>query len=123
MKKLTLILSFACFLIAGSQLSFAQTIVSQSQTAISDADASVKKNAQKVINMLERDAKLEASQKEKIYDVFVAVNKKMKGIEAIEDASEKASKKAKMQTYIDQKMKQILTKDQYTIYSKKMAAH
>jgi len=122
MKKQLLILSLACFLCAGSQLSFAQTKTAKQTTAITNADESVKKNAQKVINLLEREAKLDASQKNKIYDIYSAVDKKMKGIAAIEDASEREAKEAKMQMYINKKLQDVFTKAQYTLYTKKMTA-
>ncbi|MCK8480809.1 hypothetical protein [Psychroserpens algicola] len=122
MKKQLLILSFACFLFAGNKLSFAQSQMETQKHAIKNADDSVKKNAQKVINLLEREAKLDAAQKNKIYDIFVGVDKKMQGIDAIEDTSERKAKKEKMQAYIDQKLQQVLTKEQYALYTKKMAA-
>lgn len=121
MKKQLLLLSFACFLFAGSQLSFAQSTIEQEKTALESADASVKKNAQKVINALERSTKLDATQKNKIYDIFVAVDKKMKGIDAIEDSAERKAKQSKMQDYINQKLQQVLTKEQYDMYIKKLS--
>lgn len=121
MKKQLLLLSFACFLFAGSQLSFAQSTIEEQKTAIESADASVKKNAQKVIDALERSTKLDAAQKNKIYDIFVAVDKKMKGVDAIEDSAERKAKQSKMQDYINQKLQQVLTKEQYEMYMKKLS--
>lgn len=121
MKKLLSILCFACFMFAGSQLSFAQSTIEQQKTTIKNADDSVKKNAQKVINALERGAKLDATQKNKVYDIFLAVDKKMKGIEAIEDASERKAKQTKLQDYVNQKLQQVLSKEQYELYMKKLS--
>lgn len=106
---------------AGSQLSFAQSTIEQQKTTIKNADDSVKKNAQKVINALERGAKLDATQKNKVYDIFLAVDKKMKGIEAIEDASERKAKQTKLQDYVNQKLQQVLSKEQYELYMKKLS--
>ena len=122
MKKQLLLLCFACFLFAGSQLSFAQAKVKSESTTVNNADSAAKKRALQVINLLERDAKLDATQREKVYDVFAAVSKKMKGIASIEDASERQNKKAKMRAYVDKKLQQILTPKQYGIYKKKTAA-
>nr|WP_321235946.1 hypothetical protein [uncultured Psychroserpens sp.] len=122
MKKTLLLLSFACFLLVGNQLSFAQSQLEQEKTVVKSADDSAKKNALKVINLLEREAKLDAKQKTKVYDIFVGVNKKMKGIEAIEDATERKAKEAKIQNYINQKLQMVLTEKQYALYSKKMTA-
>ncbi|WP_298897441.1 hypothetical protein [uncultured Psychroserpens sp.] len=122
MKKQLLLLCFACFLFAGSQLSFAQTTTKKQNTAITNSDYSAEKSAQKVINLLEREAKLDATQKEKLHDVFTAVEKKMNGIASIEDATERQTKKKKMRAYIDKKLQQIFTPAQYDIYKKKTAA-
>ncbi|WP_298900192.1 hypothetical protein [uncultured Psychroserpens sp.] len=122
MKKQLLLLCFACFLFAGSQLSFAQTTIKKQNTAVSNADYSAEKSVQKLTNLLEREAKLDATQKEKLYDVFAAVEKKIKGIASIEDATERQAKKKKIRAYIDQKIKQVLTPAQYEIYKKKTAA-
>ncbi|WP_298755151.1 hypothetical protein [uncultured Psychroserpens sp.] len=122
MKKQLLLLCFACFLFAGSQLSFAQTTTKKQNTAITNSDYSAEKSAQKVINLLEREAKLDATQKEKLHDVFTAVEKKMNGIASIEDATERQAKKKKMRAYIDKKLQQIFTPAQYDIYKKKTAA-
>ncbi|MCD2260673.1 hypothetical protein [Psychroserpens luteolus] len=122
MKKQLLLLCFACFLFAGSQLSFAQTTTKKQNTVITNSDYSAEKSAQKVINLLEREAKLDATQKEKLHDVFTAVEKKMNGIASIEDATERQAKKKKMRAYIDKKLQQIFTPAQYDIYKKKTAA-
>ncbi|WP_299274000.1 hypothetical protein [uncultured Psychroserpens sp.] len=122
MKKQLLLLCFACFLFAGSQLSFAQTTIKKQNTAVSNADYSAEKSVQTLTNLLEREAKLDATQKEKLYDVFAAVEKKIKGIASIEDATERQAKKKKIRAYIDQKIKQVLTPAQYEIYKKKTAA-
>ncbi len=121
MKKHLLIAAFAFFLIGGSQMSFAQTKLENQKVAIENADSSVKKNAQKVINLLEREAKLDADQKTKVYDIFVAVDKKLKAIDTIEDAAEKKQKQTKMQAYINQKLQQVLTQEQYKLYLTKTA--
>lgn len=121
MKKHLLITAFAFFLVAGSQTAIAQTKLEKQKVAIENADSSVKKNAQKVINLLEREAKLDADQKTKVYDIFVAVDKKLRAIETIEDAGEKKQKQTKMQAYINQKLQQVLTQEQYKLYLTKTA--
>lgn len=121
MKKHLLITAFAFFLITGSQMSFAQTTLENQKVAVENAGSSVKKNAQKVINLLEREAKLDADQKTKVYDIFVAVDKKLKAIDTIEDAEEKKQKQTKMQAYINQKLQQVLTQEQYKLYLSKTA--
>lgn len=121
MKKHLLISAFAFLLIGGSQMLYAQTKLENQKVAIENADSSVKKNAQKVINLLEREAKLDADQKTKVYDIFVAVDKKLKAIDLIEDAQEKKKKQTKMQAYINQKLQQVLTQEQYKLYLSKTA--
>lgn len=102
-------------------MSFAQTQLETQNAAIENADASVKKNALKVINLLEREAKLDADQKTKVYDIFVAVDKKLRAIESIKDSEEQNQKKTKMQAYINQKLQQVLTQEQYKLYLSKTA--
>ncbi|WP_460219865.1 hypothetical protein [Psychroserpens sp. MEBiC05023] len=98
-------------------------MTTQQEMTAHKIESSPKENAQKVINALEREAKLDASQKNKVLDIFVAVEKKMKGISAIENTEERSKKKAKMQEYINSKLKMVLTPDQYELYTKKMAVH
>ncbi|SDR65947.1 hypothetical protein SAMN04515667_0070 [Formosa sp. Hel1_31_208] len=121
MKKQLLLLSFACFLFAGSQFSFAQSKMEKQKVAIENADSSVKKNAEKVINLLKRHTKLDEKQKTKIYDIFVAVDKKMKAIETIENTEERQAKQSKMQVYINSKLQQVLSPEQYKVYIEKQA--
>lgn len=102
-------------------MSFAQTKVEQQKLSVKNTASSVKKNAEKVINMLERSTKLNATQKTRIYDIFVAVEKKMDGINSIKDPAEKKAKKGKLQTYINQKLQHVLTNEQYDLYLKKIA--
>ncbi|TXE17592.1 hypothetical protein ES692_08475 [Psychroserpens burtonensis] len=116
MKKI-LFLSVACLLFAGSQSSFAQT-EANSQLASSSTimqDFAQKKTNQ-VVNILARTNKLEADQQKKIYSIFASAEKKMNGIEAIEDASKKNAKRAKMQDYINSKLKTVLTEQQFKTY-------
>ena len=122
MKKL-LLLSVACLLFAGSQLSFAQT-KADSQTVSSNTTIQnfPKEKTNQIANMLERTNKLEADQKEKIYDIFASMEKKIKGIEAVKDASSKNAKRAKMNTYINSKLKNVLTEEQFKIYLKNTTA-
>jgi polyphosphate kinase len=122
MKKLIL-LSVACFLFAGSQLSFAQTKVdSQIQSSSSTIQNSPKEKTNQIANMLERTNKLDTNQKEKIYEIFTSMEKKMIGIEAVKDASSKNAKRAKMNAYINSKLKTVLTDEQFSIYLKNTSA-
>ncbi|MEH6535421.1 MAG: hypothetical protein V7719_03435 [Psychroserpens sp.] len=122
MKKL-LLLSVACFLFAGNQLSFAQT-KTDSQTVSSNTTIqnSPKEKTNQIVNMLARTNKLEADQKEKIYNIFSSMERKMNGIDSVKDPADKAIKKEKMQTYINLKLKQVLSIEQYDIYIKKTSA-
>ena len=121
MKKTLLLLTFACFLCAGNQLSFAQTTADQESLYAATAQSTPKENANKVINLLARSTKLNAEQKQKVLNVFESVDKKLKNIDALEDQSIKQAKQAKMQAYINQKLQQILTEEQYALYLKKTA--
>jgi hypothetical protein len=116
MKKF-LLLSVACFLFAGSQLSFAQTKadsqILSSSTTIQDF---TKEKTNQIVNMLARTNKLEVDQQKKVYIIFASVEKKMNGIEAMEDASKKNAKRAKMQDYINSKLKTVLTEQQFKTY-------
>jgi enoyl-[acyl-carrier-protein] reductase (NADH) len=118
MKKL-LLLSVACFLFAGIQMSYAQTTSdSQSLIANTTVQNSAKEKTNDIVNMFERTKKLDADQKEKIYDIFVSVDKKIKGVDAITDSSMKSAKKAKLQDYINKKLEKVLTEAQYKEYLK-----
>tara|TARA_B100000809_G_scaffold263675_1_gene317521 strand:+ start:4567 stop:4935 length:369 start_codon:yes stop_codon:yes gene_type:complete len=118
MKKL-LLLSVACFLFAGSQLSYAQTKAdSQSLSANTIVQNSAKEKTNGIVNMLARTNKLDAEQQKKIYEIFASVDKKMKGVEAIKDSNVKSAKKAKMQEYINGKLQKVLTDVQYKEYLK-----
>lgn len=116
MKKIVL-LSVACLLFASSQISFAQTKAS-SQTISSSATVQdfAKEKTNDVVNMFLRTDKLNAEQQNKIYDIFSSVEKKVKGVEAITDSSLKIEKQAKMQQYINDQLKTVLTDTQYTAY-------
>jgi len=120
MKKI-LLLSVACLLFAGSQISFAQTKAS-SQTISNSATVQdfAKEKTNDVVNMFLRTDKLNAEQQNKIYDIFSSVEKKVKGVEAITDSSLKSEKQAKMQQYINDQLKTVLTDTQYTAYLKNM---
>ncbi|MBR9913870.1 MAG: hypothetical protein GYB32_03430 [Algicola sp.] len=122
MKKQLLLLTFACFLFAGTQISFAQAKSKSQIESVNNDASSAKKNADKVIQMLERSAKLDAKQKAQVYDIYNAVDKKMQGIDAVKDPAERALKKEKMQNYINSKLKQVLSSEQYEIYMKKVSA-
>ncbi|MFT4611334.1 MAG: hypothetical protein ACJA1H_000626 [Glaciecola sp.] len=118
MKKL-LLLSVACFLFAGSQLSYAQTKAdSQSLSTNAIVQNSAKEKTNEIVNMLARTNKLDAAQQKKIYNIFASVDKKMKGVEAIKDSNVRSAKKAKMQEYINEKLKKVLTDVQYKEYLK-----
>nr|WP_321243658.1 hypothetical protein [uncultured Psychroserpens sp.] len=122
MKKFIL-LSVACFLFAGSQLSFAQT-KADSQTVSSNTtiENSSKEKTNQIVNILARTNKLNADQIEKVYDIFVSMEKKIKGIESVKDASSKNAKRAKMNAYINSKLKNVLTEEQFKIYLKNTTA-
>ncbi|MEM5565993.1 hypothetical protein WNY78_12800 [Psychroserpens sp. AS72] len=120
MKKL-LILSVACFLFAGSQLSFAQSKAdSPALTTSTTIKESAKEKTNEVVNMLLRTDKLDEAQQKKIYEIFSSVEKKMAGVESITDSSMKSAKKAKLQKYINEKLKNVLTDSQYQVYLKNM---
>ncbi|MFT5847449.1 hypothetical protein [Psychroserpens sp.] len=116
MKKI-LLLSVACLLFAGSQLSFAQTeLNSQLAPSSTTMQDFAKEKTNQIVNILARTNKLEVGQQKKVYTLFASVEKKMNGIEAIEDASKKNAKRAKMQEYINSKLKNILTEQQFKTY-------
>nr|WP_321229880.1 hypothetical protein [uncultured Psychroserpens sp.] len=122
MKKL-LILSVACFLFAGSQLSFAQT---KTKTPVVSSSATIqnspKEKTMQIVNMLERTNKLNEGQKKDVYQIYFSLERKMKGVDAIKDASEKNAKRAKMNDYINSKLKDVLNEEQYKIYLKNTVA-
>lgn len=123
MKKI-LLLNLVCLLFAGSQLSFAQNKANlQTTTTSSVVQMTPKEKTNKIANLLERTDKLDADQKQKVFDIFVSVDKKMKGIDAIADDSQKIEKRAKMLTYINTKLKAVLTTSQYDTYLKNTAAY
>ena len=123
MKKI-LLLSLVCFVFAGSQISFAQNEANfQTATTSSVAQMTPKEKTNKIVNLLERTNKLDADQKQKVFDIFASVDKKMKGIDAIADDSQKIEKRAKMLTYINTKLKAVLTTSQYDTYLKNTAAY
>nr|WP_321225266.1 hypothetical protein [uncultured Psychroserpens sp.] len=122
MKKLIL-LSVACFLFAGSQLSFAQTdAVLETTSAKTRVQTYPKKMTNQIVNMLERTNKLEAEQVKKVYSIFSSVERKVKGVEAIEDSTLKNEKRAKLQDYINGKLKNVLNAQQFEIYLKNTVA-
>ncbi|MGC1472471.1 MAG: hypothetical protein WA775_07765 [Psychroserpens sp.] len=122
MKKQIVLLSFACLLFAGSQLSFAQSKMKQ-ESAVAKTTVSVaNQKALDVINLLERSNKLDAQQKSQVNDVFASVERKSKGIDAIEDVAERQAKRETLQAYVNKKLQAILTADQYSAYIKKMTA-
>ena len=123
MKKI-LLLNIACFLFAGSQLSFAQNKANlQTATTSSVVQVTPKEKTNIIANLLERTDKLDADQKQKVLDIYASVDKKMKGIDAIADDSQKIEKRAKMLTYINTKLKAVLTTSQYDTYLKNTAAY
>lgn len=123
MKKI-LLLNLVCFLFAGSQISFAQNKANlQTATTSSVVQMTPKDKTNKIVNLLERTNKLDADQKQKVFDIFDSVDKKMKGIDAIADDSQKIEKRAKMLTYINTKLKAVLTTSQYDTYLKNTVAY
>ena len=123
MKKI-LLLNLVCLLFAGSQLSFAQNKANlQTATTSSVVQVTPKEKTNKIANLLERTDKLDADQKQKVLDIYASVDKKMKGIDAIADDSQKIEKRAKMLTYINTKLKAVLTTSQYDTYLKNTAAY
>lgn len=123
MKKSILVFTFACFLCAGSQLAVAQNGAQEEKNIIKAENDYAKKEALKVINILKRETKVEATQINKIYEVFVAVNKKKRNIESISDAAEKKAKLTKLQTYTNEQLEQVMTSEQFALYTKKMRAY
>ena len=123
MKKSLLLLLFACFLFAGSQSTFAQSKLEQQKLTVKNADDSAKKEALKVINLLEREAKLDDTQKNNIYEIFVGVSKKKKNILGISDSAEQKAKLTKLQEYTNEQLQKTLTSEQFALYTKKMKAY
>jgi len=123
MKKILLLLTFVCFLFAGNQSVFAQSTIEKQKTVIKNADDSVKKEASKVIGMLERQAKVTNAQKNDIYEVFAVVAKKKKNIESIENKAQKKAKLTKLEAYLNERLSQVLTSEQFALYKKKMKAY
>jgi hypothetical protein len=72
--------------------------------------------------MLERTNKLDDSQKKDIYQIFYSLERKSKGVDTIKDASEKNAKRAKLNDYINSKLKDVLNEEQYKIYLKNTVA-
>lgn len=121
MKKQILLLGLFCFLFAGSQVTFAQSKQEKQTIAAKSTNGSVKENAEKVIAIFERSDKLKDNQKQKIYQIFEAVEEKKSNIAGITDEKEKTMKTAKLQNFINTKLKDVLSNDQYKTYLKAMS--
>ncbi len=122
--KNILFLNLLCLFFIGSHISFAQNEANlQTTTARTVTQMTPKEKADKIANLLERTDKLDADQKQKVFDIFASVDKKMKGIDAIADDSQKIEKRAKMLSYINTKLKAVLTTSQYETYIKNTAAY
>ncbi|WP_047547985.1 hypothetical protein [Psychroserpens sp. Hel_I_66] len=117
MKKALLLLTFGCFLLLGNQSAIAQNTSGNMTLTANSSIKTPKEKTNDVVNMLARTNKLDATQKEKIYEIFSSADKKIKGIHAIEDSNKKITKMAKMQDYINEKIKTVLNDEQYSIYS------
>lgn len=121
MKKQILLWGLACFLFAGSQMTFAQSKQEKQTITADNASDSVKKDAQNLINLFERDDKLSDKQKERVYIVFAAAEEKLKNIESMTDEKDKKMKKAKLQNFINDKLSGVLTKAQFKKYLHSMS--
>lgn len=121
MKKQILLLGLFCFLLAGSQMTFAQSKQENQSIAVQSTNASVKENAEKVIAIFERADKLKDNQKQKVYQVFEAVQEKKQNLIGIKDEKERRMKTAKLQNFINTKLKDVLTDAQYKVYLQAMS--
>lgn len=121
MKKQILLLGLVCFLFAGIQFASAQSKQQNQTIAVQSTNGTVKENAEKVIAIFERTDKLKDSQKQKIYQVFEAVQEKKQNIAAIQDEKEKQLKTEKLQNFINTKLQDIFTNAQYKTYLQAMS--
>jgi hypothetical protein len=122
MKKI-IVLSLVCFLVASCPLAFAQTDANL-QTGITKSivDMSPKESTNKIDSLLQQSDKLNADQKQKVFDIFASIEKRMTTIDAIADDSKKIEKRAKMLTYINTNLKTVLTASQFDTYLKNTTA-
>lgn len=123
MKKI-IVLSLVCFLVASCPLAFAQTDANL-KTVITKSivDMSPKESTNKIDSLLQQSDKLNADQKQKVFDIFASIEKRMTAIDAIADDSKKIEKRAKMLTYINSNLKTVLTASQFDTYLKNTTAY
>ena len=123
MKKI-IVLSLVCFLVASCPLAFAQTDANL-QTGITKSivDMSPKESTNKIDSLLQQSDKLNANQKQEVFDIFASIEKRMTTIDAIADDSKKIEKRAKMLTYINSNLKTVLTASQFDTYLKNTTAY
>lgn len=121
MKKQILLLGLFCFLFVGSQLTYAQTKQKDQSIAVQNTKDTVKKNAENVIAIFERGETLGDSQKNKVYQIFEAVQEKKKNIESVTDEKERKMKTDKLQNFINTKLKDVLSASQYKVYLQAMS--
>ncbi|WCO02197.1 hypothetical protein [Psychroserpens ponticola] len=113
MKKQLFLLALGCCAFIGAQSLHAQTPSMSSTNAIIQQDMSAETQAKKVVALFTRTDALSKSQEGKIYKLYESFDKKITNVNGISDAKEKTAKQAKIKHYIEYKMKEILTEEQY----------
>lgn len=113
-------MGLACFLFLGSQVSFAQS-KQEKKPLVATSAQSTELSAEKVIGIFERGSQLNDSQKNKVKYIFEAVEEKRKGIATIEDDKARQKKTALLQNYINTKLMDVLTDQQYKTYLEAMS--
>ncbi len=121
MRKQIFLMGLACFLFLGSQVSFAQSKQEKKPLVAKTTVQSTELNAEKVIGIFERGSQLNDSQKNKVHSIFEAVEEKRKGIATVEDDKERQRKTALLQNYINTKLMDVLTDQQYKTYLEAMS--
>jgi len=114
MKKQLLFLSFALLFFMGNQHVDAQERVSTANTIENVSDS--KAIANKKVKSLTRRLGLEKNQQEKLYEIFVNADQKMKGVHAIDDVQERTEKTKTLNDMVHIQIKELLSEDQYETY-------
>jgi len=115
MKKNILLIAAALFLFLGNQSVTAQAKMKKDVQTIG-----VKKteevSAKKKVTSLIRPLALNKKQQEQVYNLFAKTEEKMSRSGASSDAQKQEVMQAKMNKYVMDKMKEILTEEQFKKY-------
>ncbi|MEY8848045.1 hypothetical protein AB9K26_04480 [Psychroserpens sp. XS_ASV72] len=114
MKKSILFIAVAVFMFLGNQAVDAQAkIKNNTQTQVSETvQATAKTKTTKLVRALE----LSSKQQEQVYNLFLKSEEKLSKASSEIEGKELNAKQAKMDKYVEAKMKEILKEEQYKKY-------